>query len=542
MLLFGVLFTLTAAPASAAERPYESQLTEANGSALSNPFGLSVDGSDNLWVSDTGTFRVSKFDSSGIYQAQNTGSGSWGSSQYIEGLAFSEAAGKVFVSDSNQDDLWGLNLDATYSGTDFHSGLGSGCCFLRVAADNSGGAANGDLYVSGVSGSVVRINSSGAPHNFSASGSHITGNKLTGPFSSPGAVAVGPTGNLYVAGGAKVYVFEPSGTLLEEITEFEGSPLGSIRAIAIDPSNGNVIAASSSTVYEFESSGESLAKITEANGTTFLSIQGLAVDSTGTLYVADGSEHVVDVFGPGIVLPKITNVPVTNQTHTSGTLNASIDLNSGPNVTSCEFQYGPNTGYGSIAPCSPPAPYSGPTSISTDLTGLTPEATYHYRVVLTTANGTAKGADRPSHPMPCLDSPQNLPASSPLPRPRSMHPSWERAKTSTITSSGAAMNLSPTSQPFLRASWCRLPAGFTVSASPSANSNPKPSSITAWSPAMPLAPPSARHKPLARRVATNSRPITAHPDPETASSTSLRMWPSMLPREPFTSPTTVITA
>ena len=208
----------------------------------------------------------------------------------IEGLAFSEAAGKVFVSDSNQDDLWGLNLDATYSGTDFHSGLGSGCCFLRVAADNSGGAANGDLYVSGVSGSVVRINSSGAPHNFSASGSHITGNKLTGPFSSPGAVAVGPTGNLYVAGGAKVYVFEPSGTLLEEITEFEGSPLGSIRAIAVDPSNGNVIAASSSTVYEFESSGESLAKITEANGTTFLSIQGLAVDSTGTLYVADGSD------------------------------------------------------------------------------------------------------------------------------------------------------------------------------------------------------------------------------------------------------------
>jgi hypothetical protein len=308
-----VALALTAAPALAA-RPYESQLTEANGAAFSNPFGLTVDGSDNLWVTDTGSHTVSKFSSSGSYEAQNTGSGSWGTSSYIEGAAFSAAAGEVFVSDSNADDLWGLEPSAAYSGTDLNSGLGGGCCFLRVAADNSGGAANGDLYVSKGS-SVVRIDGTGAAANFSSAEPYVSGNEVTGPFSSAGALAVDSNGNLYVAGGNKVYVFEPSGTKVTEITEFEGSPLGSVRAIAIDPGNENILVAEAGAIEEFSSSGESLAKITEANGAAFGSIQGLAVDSAGTLYAADGPSHVVDVFGPA---PSSTEVKLPLEVTVSG--------------------------------------------------------------------------------------------------------------------------------------------------------------------------------------------------------------------------------
>jgi Divergent InlB B-repeat domain/PASTA domain/NHL repeat len=290
------VLALAAAPALAA-RPYESQITEANGTALANPMGLTVDSSNNLWVTDTGSHLVSKFNSSGAYEAQNDGSGSWGTSPYIEGAAFSAAAGKVFVSDSNADDLWGLESSAAYSGTDLNSGLGGGCCYLRVAADNSGGAANGDLYVS-TGSSVVRIDGSGAVANFSSSEPYVSGNELTGPFSSAGALAVDSNGNLYVASANKVYIFEPSGTKIGEISEFEGTPLGSINAIAIDPSNENIILAEAGAIEEFSAGGESLAKITEANGGAFSNIQGLAVDSSGTLYAADGANHVVDVFGP----------------------------------------------------------------------------------------------------------------------------------------------------------------------------------------------------------------------------------------------------
>jgi phosphodiesterase/alkaline phosphatase D-like protein len=95
-----------------------------------------------------------------------------------------------------------------------------------------------------------------------------------------------------------------------------------------------------------------------------------------------------------VVLPKVIYGPVTNETHTSGTLNASVDLKGGPEVTSCQFQYGTNTSYGSSVPCSPPTPYPSNTSISADVSSLTPETTYHYRVVLTTVNGTRNGADQ----------------------------------------------------------------------------------------------------------------------------------------------------
>jgi hypothetical protein len=289
-----VVLAFTAAAASAS-RPYESQLTEANGVALANPMGLAVDGSDNLWVTEaTGGGTVDKFNSAGAYEAQ-TASPPW-SGTYIESAAFSASAGEVFVSDSNADDLWGLEPSAAYSGTDLNSGLGGGCCYIRVAADNSGSVAAGDLYVS-TGSSVIRIDGSGAAADFTSSEPYVSGNELTGPFSSAGALAVDFHGDLYVAAGSKVYIFEPSGDLGGEITEFEGSPLGSINAIAVDPGNENILVAESGAIEEFSASGESLAKITGANGAAFGNIQGLAVDSTGTLYAADGADHVVDVFG-----------------------------------------------------------------------------------------------------------------------------------------------------------------------------------------------------------------------------------------------------
>jgi DNA-binding beta-propeller fold protein YncE len=291
-----VALAFAAVPASAA-RTYQSQITTAAGSAFSNPFGVTVDGSGNLWVSDTGTARVSKFDSAGLYQSQNTGAGSWGSSPYIEGLAFSEAADKVFVSDSNNDDLWGINTsDASYASVDLRPLGNTSCCFLRVAADNSGGAADGNLYVSSGS-SVVRLTGSGAAAKFTA-GANAETNTLTGPFSSAGPVAVSPNGNLFVAGGNKVFVFEPSGAFLEEITKFEGASLGAITALAVDPDSENLVVAEAAALLEFSPGGESLAKTTKANGVAFGNIRGLAASAIGTLYVADGPTHVIDVFGP----------------------------------------------------------------------------------------------------------------------------------------------------------------------------------------------------------------------------------------------------
>ena len=257
--------------------------------------GLTVDGSDNLWVTEaTGGGTVDKFNSQGAYVAQ-TASPPW-TGVYIESAAFSAAAGEVFVSDSNNDDLWGLKSTAAYAGNQHNLGIG-GCCFIRVAADNSAAVADGDLYIS-TGSSVLRIDGeTGAADNFTSSEPYVSGNKLTGPFSSAGGLAVDANGFLYLAAGNQIDIFEPSGDLAGEITEFEGSPLGAITAVAIDPSNESVLVAEAGAIEEFSAGGEPQARITEANGAPLAGIQGLAADSAGTLYAADRAAGVVDVFG-----------------------------------------------------------------------------------------------------------------------------------------------------------------------------------------------------------------------------------------------------
>jgi hypothetical protein len=79
---------------------------------------------------------------------------------------------------------------------------------------------------------------------------------------------------------------------------------------------------------------------------------------------------------------------------TSATLNATVNPN-GFQVSDCHFEYGPNTAYGSSAPCTPP-PGSGtmPVAVSAALESLAENTTYHFRVSATNVGGTALGGDR----------------------------------------------------------------------------------------------------------------------------------------------------
>jgi hypothetical protein len=326
---------LVLASTALASRTYESQITQANGSAFSNPTGLAVDSSDNLWVSDTDTHIISKFDSSGTYLAQNDGTGSWGTSTYNQSLAYGKSASLIYGVDSNADDIWGIHQsDATYAGVDifggaWDTGAHNGCCFIRGAVDNSGGADDGDIYVTGTGSTVTRVDGSGAAASFSGSASYISGNQLTGTpahaFASLTAVAVDASGNVYVgdAGNLEVDEFDATGTFVKAFTGL----FGSISAVAIDPTNGDVLIADSSqgVVHELDSSGASVGDIdsTGTPGAPAFSPQGVAVDSTGTLYVADGANRLVDVFGTSGPPPVTHDVDVSATGAGTGTVTSS---------------------------------------------------------------------------------------------------------------------------------------------------------------------------------------------------------------------------
>jgi hypothetical protein len=88
--------------------------------------------------------------------------------------------------------------------------------------------------------------------------------------------------------------------------------------------------------------------------------------------------------------PTATSAPASSITHTSATLNGSVNPN-GAEVTGCEFKYGGTIFYEKSTPCSS-SPGSGesPVAVSASVTGLTPGKTYYYVVVATNAFGTGE--------------------------------------------------------------------------------------------------------------------------------------------------------
>lgn len=80
-------------------------------------------------------------------------------------------------------------------------------------------------------------------------------------------------------------------------------------------------------------------------------------------------------------------------TTNAATLNGMVDAND--QSTTVTFEYGPDTDYGSsVAAAQSPLTGTTSTSVSAALSGLTPGATYHYRVKAASLGGRAFGGDQ----------------------------------------------------------------------------------------------------------------------------------------------------
>jgi RHS repeat-associated protein len=93
-------------------------------------------------------------------------------------------------------------------------------------------------------------------------------------------------------------------------------------------------------------------------------------------------------------LPTATTEAASGIKEKEATLKGSVNPNG--NATTYQFEYGPTTSYGTKVPISSESIGSGTTGIpvSKAISGLTPGATYHYRVVASNAAGTVPGLDK----------------------------------------------------------------------------------------------------------------------------------------------------
>jgi phosphodiesterase/alkaline phosphatase D-like protein len=147
------------------------------------------------------------------------------------------------------------------------------------------------------------------------------------------------------------------------------------------------------------------------------SLSGLAANTTYKYRISatntGGSSHAESTFKTLPDAPTVVAEPASPVAQTTATLNATVNPNGG-SVSECKIEYGTNTEYKSGAATCTPSPGSGESAVtvSAEVTGLTANTTYHFRITATNAGGTSKGSDETFKTLPNAPTVETKAASS----------------------------------------------------------------------------------------------------------------------------------
>lgn len=208
--------------------------------------------------------------------------------------------------------------------------------------------------------------------------------------------------------GLTVYAGNGSGTVLSydivppSVTTGAAGSVTAVGAILNGTVNANGV--SSSTLFRYGiSSGSLTSNVVATPGTATgssataisASLSGLTPNTTyyfraeatgaGT---AQGIELTFDTLK---LAPTAVSAAATSVTGTTATLNGTV--NAQHDSTAITFEYGLTTGYGSTVTLTSSSTYAD-TAVSTGLTGLVPNTTYHFRVKAVNSTGTTVGFDQ----------------------------------------------------------------------------------------------------------------------------------------------------
>ncbi len=167
-----------------------------------SPCGIAVDGLGNVYVADTGNYRIQVFDSEGTYLFNWGGRGD-GNGQFRNprGIAV-DGLGNVYVADYSDHRIQVFDSDGTYLFQWGSQGGGNGQFYYPwgIATD-----AGGNVYVADAHNHRIQV--------FDSMGTHLD---TWGGFRYPYGIAVGVDGNVYVAdsGRQSIQVRDSGGTLL----------------------------------------------------------------------------------------------------------------------------------------------------------------------------------------------------------------------------------------------------------------------------------------------------------------------------------------
>jgi hypothetical protein len=421
---------------------------------FSSSTGVAVTGGGNAYVSNTTTNQIETYGPT-LELGSRALLGGFGSfsGESPQALTVDQTTGDVYALDTAGGRL--LRFSSTGHPVSFPAGPAPGtntitglslqqfASFDQVAVDSSGGPSNGNIYVTqSGSGQVKVFASTGEPLGT------LTGSGTpAGGLGEDCGVAVDQAdGDVYVASYSnRVWRYTPSGATVTE-ADYSGGIATSINpcqlavsqgslyakdwketpfvgagglekyatsafalgappsapatqiaskatAVSADPSNGDVYVDETNRISVFASTGAALYSFGSGD---FTASTGVAVMTGGNAYVSNTTTHQVEMYGPFSAPPALVETfAATEVKHVKATLNGHLDSNNGLPITSCVFEWGTDTSYTETPlACTQGNSFTGPATVSTELAGLTPGTTYHFRLHLTTAARGFDGQDQ----------------------------------------------------------------------------------------------------------------------------------------------------
>lgn len=373
---------------------------------------IATDSAGRVFYPNSAGGKVEVFDSNGALKQTITCAGCSGGSFGRPISVALDAADNLYVADVSPDRVVKLTPGGggVYS---FAAVLQSGKGAAAVGVDPS----SGDVLVGDLPGGtdyhIVAYNSSGV--QFDDFGAGLFPDP---PQSPPGAatnlayqIAVnGTTNQVYVGSNESFRIFERTDPIEPPTAAATAATnVGQVSATLNATVNAKGHAALSCDVEYTDEADSGYTHPTlkpcpsnpdgSTNTAVPVNVQGLAAEtayryrfkvSTNAGSVTSGSQTFETL---PVVLPTATTEQPEAVTQTSASIKGSVNPQGG-SVSSCRFELGTSTAYGTNLSClTPPGVATSNVAEARKLSNLTPGTTYHYRLVIVTNAGTAEGED-----------------------------------------------------------------------------------------------------------------------------------------------------
>ncbi len=330
-------------------------ITSTPAATLSEPFGVAVASSGNVYVADSGLARVDVFGPASVVPDVSTEKASkpTRTTATLNGTLNGQGkAGHYFFQWGSTPALGSSTAPVAFSGsqeavTAALSELQAGATyFFRIVAENENGSSYGLLRELTTPTAVEKLS--------------------TGPVKSLQPDSATLSGSLAPNGFDARYYFQwgTSTSYGNQSPEPPGTDAGSEKgAVAAETAISGL---APNTIYHYRL---------------------IATNSFGTTF---GQDQQFTTSGP----PRITSKPTTGIGHETATLNGEV--NPDQLETTYRFQYGETTAYGSEAPIGGAGIGAGgkPIPVAAPLSGLKLGVTYHFRLVAENSAGTTTGPDQ----------------------------------------------------------------------------------------------------------------------------------------------------